>query len=87
MNIESSAPMGAGHKAVKEAFESVYSCISITCEDIGGLLESEGKYYEGAEPCTAAAPDDGTASHALRKEAPLFFGALSLMALHFALIN
>jgi len=40
------------HSAVKEAFESVYSDLGITCEHIGGLLKSDNVDYEvGAEPC------------------------------------
>jgi hypothetical protein len=89
MKIDSAAPMGSGHTAVKDAFESTYSCLGITCADMGGLEESEGKYHVGAEPCTGTPGDDDdpTASHALRKQAPLFFGALSLMGLHFVFVN
>jgi len=40
------------YKAVKNAFESVYSEIGITCGDIGGLWNSGTKsYYQGMEPC------------------------------------
>lgn len=38
-------------KAVKKAFESVYSDLNIKCSDVGGLLNPEGDYYEGAGPC------------------------------------
>jgi hypothetical protein len=39
--------------AVKNAFESVYSCMGITCADVGGLVDPiTGKgYAEGAAPC------------------------------------
>jgi len=88
MDMDSSSYMGAGHKAVKEAFESTYTCLGFTCADIGGLLETEGVYHEGAAPCTGSSGDDpSSTSHALRKEAPLFFGALSLMGLHFVFVN
>lgn len=38
--------------AVKKAFESVYNCMDITCEDVGGLYDDVNKgYYPGASPC------------------------------------
>lgn len=43
---------------VKQAFESVYSNLGITCADIGGLWNEATKdYYAGMEPCS----DDSTA--------------------------
>jgi len=45
--------------AVKAAFESVYSCLGITCAHIGGLEISDGSYYAGAEPCSDAAASAG----------------------------
>lgn len=40
------------HKAVKSAFESVYSKMGISCTDVGGLWnEAEKKYFAGMEPC------------------------------------
>merc|ERR1712194_670068 len=52
------------HVAVKQAFESTYASLGITCEDVGGLyFEAENKYYEGMEPCvTGAAPAGGESS-------------------------
>mmetsp|Transcript_3680 Transcript_3680/g.6993 ORF Transcript_3680/g.6993 Transcript_3680/m.6993 type:complete len:438 (+) Transcript_3680:3298-4611(+) len=38
-------------KAVKTAFESVYSKMNIKCSDVGGLLSPEGGYFPGAGPC------------------------------------
>lgn len=35
---------------VKEAAEDVYSCLGITCDDVGGLMDGDS-YYRGAEPC------------------------------------
>merc|ERR1712085_144315 len=44
------------HVAVKQAFESTYASLGITCEDVGGLyFEAENKYYEGMEPCVTGA--------------------------------
>ena len=37
---------------VKAALERNYNCIGVTCEQIGGVFDaSQGKYFEGAEPC------------------------------------
>merc|ERR1712232_406153 len=39
-------------EAVKEAFEKTYSCIGITCADVGGLYDkAKLDYYEDASPC------------------------------------
>jgi len=43
--------------AVKKAYESVYSKLGIRCSKIGGLVNSNGEYKEGADRCT---DDDGT---------------------------
>lgn len=52
MNLDSSSPMSAGFTTVKQAFESTYKCLGITCEDVGGLLSSTGEaYVQSAEPC------------------------------------
>jgi len=52
MNLDSSSPMSAGYTTVKQAFESTYKCLGITCEDVGGILTSTGDaYFESAEPC------------------------------------
>ena len=50
------SPMSDGYATVKEALESVYDCMGITCAQVGGLLE-EGTtdYISGFEPC-----DDGS---------------------------
>jgi hypothetical protein len=38
--------------AVKNAFEATYSCLGITCADVGGVLvEGADTYETGAEPC------------------------------------
>ena len=38
-------------KYIKQQLESVYSCLNITCNDIGGLLSYNNEYYLGMEPC------------------------------------
>jgi len=85
--------MSAGFATVKKAFESTYKCLGITCAQIGGLLVGgPGEYYEGAQPCAAAAPaaepTSTTANPAvtdgsvhLQFSSALFFGT-SLLALN-----
>jgi len=58
MKIDSATPMGDGYAAIKAAFEGVYSCLGITCADVGGLKLNDNSYYEGAAPCVP----DGIAS-------------------------
>ena len=55
------SPMSEGFAVVKEALESVYTCMGITCAQVGGLLE-EGTtdYISGFEPCTDGAADGST---------------------------
>jgi len=56
MKIDSSAPMKAGFTAVKQAFESTYSCMGVTCADVGGLILSGSTYYPMASPCVVIVP-------------------------------
>jgi hypothetical protein len=51
MKIDSAYPMGTGYAAVKSAFESTYSCLGITCEQVGGIVLNDEAYSEGAAPC------------------------------------
>merc|ERR1712232_1412541 len=53
MKINAAAPMKDGFKAVKEAFEKTYSCLGISCAQVGGLLLTDSEYYEEAGPCGA----------------------------------
>jgi len=46
--------------SVKTAFESVYAELGITCRQVGGIVNSEGMYYPGAEPCASGSDDDST---------------------------
>ncbi len=42
-------------RAVKNAFESAYTDLGISCADVGGLWDGfQGKYYVGMEPCVEA---------------------------------
>lgn len=63
MAINANAHMKDGFTAVKEAFESTYECLGITCADVGGLVIND-KYYEGAEPCvTSPGSSSGTSTN------------------------
>merc|ERR1712232_713387 len=59
MKIDSADPMGAGYAAVKSAFESTYSCLGITCAQVGGILLNDDNYVEGGEPCGDSAMEAG----------------------------
>ncbi|CAN0130096.1 unnamed protein product, partial [Laminaria digitata] len=57
----SDAPVSEGYVLLKEKLESVYSCLGISCGQIGGLVIGEStEYYEGFEPC--GDKDDGLGS-------------------------
>ncbi|CBN78873.1 probable high CO2 inducible periplasmic protein [Ectocarpus siliculosus] len=46
------APMSEGYVFLKEQLESVYSCMGISCSQVGGLVIGESTtYYDGFEPC------------------------------------
>ena len=51
MKIQST--VNVNFPAVKQAFESCYSKIGITCEDVGGIVNSAGKDYDApaTRPC------------------------------------
>ena len=51
----------ANFDAVKQAFESNYACMGISCADVGGLYDSAAlKYYDGAGPCTSSSSGSKT---------------------------
>jgi hypothetical protein len=78
MKINAAVPMNDGFAKVKEAFESVYQCLGITCADIGGYYDSDNNaYYPGAAPCgPTPAPAPSDASGATRNW--ISFAALAL---------
>jgi len=51
LKIDTTTPMTDGFAAVKKAFESTYSCLGITCAQVGGLILTGSQYYEGMAPC------------------------------------
>merc|ERR1719269_544599 len=65
MKIDATNHMSSGFTAVKEAFEATYTCLGVTCGDIGGILKSEGvpgDYKDKADPCGPHVPPVCTAS-------------------------
>lgn len=51
----------ASFEVVKTAFERNYNCLGITCEDIGGLVDTVSQgYLKGAEPCGYVKPSSTT---------------------------
>ena len=63
------SPAGVGNggsvsfEVVKTAFERNYNCLGITCEDVGGLIDSvTDGYLFGAEPCGYVKPSSSTSS-------------------------
>jgi len=52
MNMENFATkMKDGFEAVKAAFEKTYTCLGMSCADIGGLVVSGLEYYDKFSPC------------------------------------
>jgi hypothetical protein len=72
MKIDSTAPMGDKFAKVKEAFESTYSCLGITCAHVGGLLLTDTTYHPGFSPCgnSAAASASSTPAAASASSTP-----------------
>lgn len=59
-NLKVSTDPQPDFMAVKEAFESVYANIGITCADVGGLWnKNENGYYPGMEPCVTGGGGGG----------------------------
>jgi hypothetical protein len=58
MWIDSETPLASGFAQIKEALENVYACIGIRCDDVGGFLDDNGNYSDGAAPCTDAAEEE-----------------------------
>ncbi|KAJ8598837.1 hypothetical protein CTAYLR_008535 [Chrysophaeum taylorii] len=51
-----------GYAAVKSAIESTYSCLTISCSDVGGLLDGDS-YVSGMEPCSDGSSVDDDAEY------------------------
>jgi hypothetical protein len=60
------------YPVVRKALQQVYSCMGITCEDVGGFWNATAnEYYDGAEPCMTS--DN---NHRLGTILGITFGAL-----------
>ena len=53
MRLKQSKTADTDFAQVKNAFESVYGCLRVSCADIGGLVDpaTGNTYYQGAAPC------------------------------------
>lgn len=71
MEFGATTPVEDGHEVVFKAFYSVFDGLGITCEDVGGLLETVDVYYDSAQPFNCVADDDD-ASPAARLQTRLF---------------
>jgi hypothetical protein len=52
MDYNAATPMVDGFASVKAAFESTYSCLGITCADIGCLIETGTTCYADFSECS-----------------------------------
>jgi hypothetical protein len=51
-NLRTNQGGTANFAEVKQSFESVYDCMNVRCEDVGGLYDdTTGSYMDGAAPC------------------------------------
>jgi hypothetical protein len=82
-NMKTGSGAAKDFAAVKEAFESNYDCMGITCAQVGGLLQADGvTYFPGAEPCgnagaTTGSSATGSASGAVEIGVGFAFGAVA----------
>jgi hypothetical protein len=79
---------GSGNTAdfasVKNAFESTYSCLGISCADVGGLYDgATSSYMEGAAPCGSSSSSDSRVGLAVG----LTFAGLAVVALVALFVN
>lgn len=57
--------MADGFATLKAELEENYACLGFTCDDIGGLLQTDGSYYSGAEPCDSGDSSSGLSAGAI----------------------
>ena len=63
-SMKHGAPLGDAdtYRLVKSTFEKYYSCLNITCEEVGGFYDNRaggGDYYPDSNPCTPPPPPGG----------------------------
>lgn len=77
----------ANFAAVKSAFESVYECMGVACQDVGGLYDgATGTYYEGAAPCGSSSSSSSSEKN-VGLIVGLTIGGLVLVALVIVVVN
>lgn len=70
---------------IKSAFERHYSCLGLTCKDIGGYWDhSSNEFFKGAEPCAFDAVEPEESPH--KKKAFGWGFGVSVFVVLFALI-
>jgi hypothetical protein len=55
MAMDTNTPMKSGFSEIKQTFESTFTCMGITCVDVGGVIQSGSAYYPLAAPCSDTA--------------------------------
>lgn len=73
------------YKAVKSAFESTYGDLNINCEDVGGLVDGNGAYYEGAAPCKDKSTSKSSAGQTVGITIGAVGGAIALCSIGYIL--
>jgi hypothetical protein len=69
LDVSVSPHMKDGFKKLKEAVESLYPCLGITCADVGEFQTSAG-VYAGMEACADPTPKPSAATTAATTAAP-----------------
>merc|ERR1712183_159712 len=62
---------------VKQAFESTYDCLGITCAEVGGQWDG-AVYLDGAEPCETSAAANGIGTTQIGFTLMVFTAILSM---------
>jgi len=68
---------------VKTAFESAYEGMGITCAQVGGLVDADGEFFEGAEPCNESS---NTKSESAGTKVGLMVGTLGTIAVALSIL-
>lgn len=85
-NMQTNSDFSADFQAVKQAFESQYECMGITCADVGGVIdETTGTYAEGAAPCGSSSSSSSGVNVGLA--VGLSIGGVVLVALIFLFLK
>jgi len=69
LDVSVSPHMKDGFKKLKEAVETLYPCLGITCADVGEFQTSAG-VYAGMEACADPTPKPSAATTAATTAAP-----------------